>query len=83
MARRTKRKPKKKIKRSVSRPASNRTKKDYDMLKKEVIIGGFFTIAVGLIWLFATMGYFELSGIAGPFIIIIIGFLMAIAGARD
>ena len=76
MVRRTKRK-------KVSKSTHMSVKKEFDMLKKEVIIGGFFTISVGLIWLFATMGYFELSGIAGPFIVIIIGFLMAIAGSRD
>ncbi len=80
-----KRKTKKRTKKVVKRKTTPTSSKQNEMLKKEVILGGFFTIAVGLIWLFSTMGYFDISGfgITGPFIIIIIGFLIAIAGAKE
>ncbi len=81
--RKTKRKTNKK--RIVKKTAPKGMAKSSEELKKEVILGGFFTIAVGLIWLFSSMGYFDITGfdVAGPFIIIVIGFLIAIGGAKE
>lgn len=80
------RKKTKSTKKGIKKTAPNKSyATGQDLLKKDVILGGFFTIAVGLIWLFSSMGYFNISGfeIAGPFIIIVIGFLIAIGGAKE
>ncbi|MFA5383039.1 MAG: hypothetical protein WC356_07765 [Candidatus Micrarchaeia archaeon] len=56
----------------------------FEMLKREVVLAGFFVMATGLIWFFTSAGYFDITGfeVAGPFIIIVLGFLIAISSAK-
>ena len=51
--------------------------------RKEITLAGFFLVAVGLIWFLSENGVLSLPTAVLPLIVIILGFVMALAGTKE
>ena len=67
----------------AKKPAAKSVFGDIEYWRKEITLAGFFMTAVGLVWFLSVNNALALPSTVMPLIIIMLGFVMALAGVRE